>query len=540
MPENVDQLNELILSALPDPYNNSYSNLTCGFLDILTDDIETSSYYIRPLNPVTDTWYNANPYIYAIQAMYTWRPDYSTFLRTKGYPSIECYSDIYRKLVYVNSTLDYSDKVKGEETIRNYVKAQALALRGFYYLHLVNMYGVPYQVDPDGQGVPLRLTGGKENRPMVRNTVQEVYNQITNDLRNSIDLFAGLPNAYQYVKYRANMPMALLLLSRAYLYMGDWKEAKSNAQKLIAEWPQFEIRDLNQLVNRGITNLSPDALGPGNKGEARKTQIFDEDFTTYNNPDVIWTYGAAADISSLTGREIYGNDDRLTRNDTYAILTNASKNLTDSYNAADLRLRTYFVRSLWDEYQTAGDYNSNEIDTDKLKYRAYGKMLISDNGTGIPNTSSNQFIPRTDIYTFGYTLRITEAYLILAEAQAELGETGDAKAMLEKIMTKRFKPSNGIPAAYTAGDIKERVREERRREFCFEALRWFDLRRWGMPEIKHVWLRLDNDSGEAQIYTLEKNDPGYTLPIPQSLLDANKDLTQVPLANEGFERVPTY
>ena len=45
------------------------------------------------------------------------------------------------------------------------------------------------------------------------------------------------------------------------------------------------------------------------------------------------------------------------------------------------------------------------------------------------------------------------------------------------------------------------IRDERRRELCFENHRWFDLRRYGMEEIKHTWY---DTSGEPIEYILEK------------------------------------
>lgn len=64
------------------------------------------------------------------------------------------------------------------------------------------------------------------------------------------------------------------------------------------------------------------------------------------------------------------------------------------------------------------------------------------------------------------------------------------------------------------------MKEEK--ELCFEGQRWFDLRRYGMPQIVHRW-------GE-QVYTLKQNDPSYTMPIPDAVLIKNKKLEQNPLA----------
>ena len=64
--------------------------------------------------------------------------------------------------------------------------------------------------------------------------------------------------------------------------------------------------------------------------------------------------------------------------------------------------------------------------------------------------------------------------------------------------------------------------EERRRELCFEGHRWFDLRRWGMPEIKHIW----HDENASFEYTLKEKDLMYTIPIPDEAMQENTKLEQ--------------
>jgi hypothetical protein len=535
-PTRIDQLNEMLLSALPDPVSGG--GLTGGFLDVLSDDIQTRAYILPPTpKHYEDIWYD-QPYVTAVYAMYTWQPDYSTLMRNRGYGGFDAmYSNIYAKLVYVNSALDYVNRVSGTQAQRDYVRAQCLTLRAFYYHQLVNLYGVPYSQDPDGPGVPLRTTGARENRKMLRNTVGEVYGQIESDLLNAIGLFKTLGPTEQYRTGRPTLPMALLLLARSYLYMENWPQAELYAARLIEEWPQFKILPLNDLVKKGYTNLSPD-IETTDRPEERRKQRFYPDFVSYANPDVIWTYGEASDVVALTGKDLSqsSQDSKplLIKNEVYATLTQASTALVDSYDTADLRLRTYFVRDLFEE----PDYTSNPFDPkQKLVYRAYGKLLISDRNEsqgepGVPDLT-HRFKPVEDNYAFGFTLRITEAYLILAEAQAMLDRSGEALQTLEAVWKNRFAEGLAdVPEAYKTGNIVELVRAERRREFCFEALRWFDLRRWGQPRIAHVWAT----ERRPETYVLELNDPGYTLPMPHTILKENPDLTQVPLAGNGKER----
>ena len=85
-----------------------------------------------------------------------------------------------------NTIIDYMDKVSGEEKTKNNLMGQALVLRAYYYLLLVNYYGLPYNYGDPTQnlGVPLKLEMAVSDGFMERNTVSEVYEQIVKDLEN--------------------------------------------------------------------------------------------------------------------------------------------------------------------------------------------------------------------------------------------------------------------------------------------------------------------------------------------------------------------
>ena len=118
-----------------------------------------------------------------------------------------------------------------------------------------------------------------------------------------------------------------------------------------------------------------------------------------------------------------------------------------------------------------------------------------------------------------------------AEAAAALyKETGSgeyltkARHLIDELRVKRMAPGDFKSLSISDPDkLISFVRDERRRELCFEHHRWFDLRRYGMDEIKHVWYDESNNSTE---YVLEKNDPGFTLQIPKQAFEYNPDMVQ--------------
>ena len=72
---------------------------------------------------------------------------------------------------------------------------------------------------------------------------------------------------------------------------------------------------------------------------------------------------------------------------------------------------------------------------------------------------------------------------------------------------------------------------ERRKELCYEGHRWFDLRRYGMPAIKHQYKY--EKGGALYEFVLEEKDPMYTVPFPTCLFEKNTLLKQNDSRNES-------
>lgn len=157
-----------------------------------------------------------------------------------------------------------------------------------------------------------------------------------------------------------------------------------------------------------------------------------------------------------------------------------------------------------------------------------------------------------------FMLRTAEAYLNAAEAYAMLDDAGNASKYLNDLRTMRHE--NYTSVTYDANEIVQEVRDERRRELCFEGHRWFDLRRYAVCEeapynrtIEHVFPLYDQDNRNAfqsaEVYRLEIDDPAYTFAIPKDVLNFDSGMpdnpreireyvrTIVPDDDEGEEEV---
>lgn len=156
-----------------------------------------------------------------------------------------------------------------------------------------------------------------------------------------------------------------------------------------------------------------------------------------------------------------------------------------------------------------------------------------------------------------FMLRTAEAYLNAAEAYAMLNDAGNASRYLNDLCRARY--IEYTDQTYTMDNVIQAVRDERRRELCFEGHRWFDLRRYAVCEkapykrtIEHVFPLYDVDNATfqyAEVYQLEEDDPAYTFAIPKDVLNFDSGMpdnpreireyvrTIVPNDDEGEEEV---
>ncbi len=152
---------------------------------------------------------------------------------------------------------------------------------------------------------------------------------------------------------------------------------------------------------------------------------------------------------------------------------------------------------------------------------------------------SHFFYKRGSVYTaqkseissttgvYGYAFRTAEAYLNRAEAYAEKGDKENALQDLKTIRESRLKTYVAIEAD-SQEELVLRVREERRRELCFEFHRWFDLRRWDRPRLVHTFTPDIKQPAIVEKYVLEKDDLAYTLPLPRSVVEFDPTLPNNP------------
>ena len=143
-------------------------------------------------------------------------------------------------------------------------------------------------------------------------------------------------------------------------------------------------------------------------------------------------------------------------------------------------------------------------------------------------------------------IRYAEVLLGYLESKLESGATIDQTLLDQTVNKVRGRAAVNMPRVTTtiAADLRKIVRRERRVEFAFEGIRYYDVLRWGIAadqnNLQFTGMKLTNDPAHYTAYPVDAD--GYYIykkrnfvkgtnelwPIPQSERDINKNLTQNP------------
>lgn len=169
--------------------------------------------------------------------------DINNFITISDNATVEgIFRDHYEAILAANSVIYFVPLVEDETfttEARDEIVGEAKYLRGALYLNLVTLFANPYAADNGASpGVALitlpnvLLEGAETN---ARNTVAEVYTQIEQDLT---DAEAALSDTGD--KYRPTTVAASAMLSRVFLYKGDWAGAERTANKVVGN-PSYQL-----------------------------------------------------------------------------------------------------------------------------------------------------------------------------------------------------------------------------------------------------------------------------------------------------------
>jgi starch-binding outer membrane protein, SusD/RagB family len=139
----------------------------------------------------------------------------------------------YSYLYHCNISLEGLQRSGGVSlSVKKRLTAEVKFVRALIYFYLVNLFG----------DVPLVTSSNADNNALLpRFTVDTIYHQITNDLK---DAGADLPDVIENT--RPNKMASLALLARVYLFRKNWLEAETAATTVI-DFSRYSLANLNDV-----------------------------------------------------------------------------------------------------------------------------------------------------------------------------------------------------------------------------------------------------------------------------------------------------
>jgi starch-binding outer membrane protein, SusD/RagB family len=330
----------------------------------------------------------------------------------------------YHLINTVNNVLGVLSVVNEQD--RNKVEGEALFLRGWTYFELTKLWGLPYIGGQENKqaGVPLVIkptSVASEALPVARNTVDECYTQIIEDLTSAKNL---LPenNGFWADTYAASA-----MLARVYLQQGKFVEAAAEANRVI---------------------------------ESGKYQLMPAPKKAFNN-----TSNSAEDIFAL--------QNNLTSNSIWLTERYASLN---GMGRGDYQMGTSFF-GIFESTDLRGQIQENTQAS--FTWENINSMYYI--GVGSIRNGGINTAKYSNYYAAIPVIRLAEMYLIRAEANSRLIASGSTttgpNTPLQDINLLRSRaqvpPISGVLTM-------EQIMAERYRELCWEGHRLHDLKRWQM------------------------------------------------------------
>jgi len=425
----------------------------------------------------------------------------------------QVWTSAYRVVNAANGVIENVPNIQMDEDLKERIVGEAKFLRAINYFNLVQLWGdVPIRTE--------QIQGATEQLELPRSPASEVYELIIQDLEEAI---AVLPKRSEYSQFdgpntgRATQGAAQTLLAKVYLQRGSTEglSVSGDFQNCIDYCDAVMASNEYMLVDdyRSIFAV---------ESENSEEIIFDIQHTAIAGlgGDL---HGHVVPRRSDIGRRSWGN--------FHTELPFYRELLEND----DERIESYIV-----EFVKDGDtirYDPDNFENDDYVTDGVGMFKYVDFDASISGDAMES--PNKVI------LRYADVFLMKAEALNEInnGPTDVAYNMVDEVRNRAEVPD--MTRGMTYQEFKDALLVERRKEFVFEYMGWFDgLRNWDTftdRVLSHVQAREDSiqaglwpdgNNAAPRFFTSRdiKSNMFKLFPVPQSVMDTNQELDQ----NDGW------
>ncbi|MCL2414098.1 MAG: RagB/SusD family nutrient uptake outer membrane protein [Bacteroidales bacterium] len=458
-----------------------------------------------------------------IMNLSTWFSAWINWTGTRLFNSVEnliLHGYYYVMIGGANTILEAIDNIEvlteGEARRRDMLKGNALAYRAFGHFMAVQFFANRYVPGGTNDHLGIVLVTEPTIEAMPRSTVAQVYAQINADLEQAVGLLTGntaVPSHKSY--FRANTVHGLL--ARVALTQGRWERAAEHAV----------------LAREGRSLATADQLLDG--------------FYTISNPDWIW--GSEHQDAHTTF--FFPLTAHLSMNFNSAAVRTGPRIINHELylSMAENDVRRYW----WDnrpgspfpgitsEWVAVGPAAGIGMDTtiwgsgpDRTPYIQMSYPELAELGFVLPRFGVRKFLSKGRTTPTGSAdmsdlvhMRVSEMFLIEAEAQARLGDDAAAAAALTELMEVR---EPGFAPGRIAGEtILEEIMRNRRIELWGEGFRFFDLKRQHLPLQRTAAQGWTTAVAPTATWYIPPTSTDWTFPFPLQEMNANYRLVQNPL-----------
>lgn len=408
------------------------------------------------------------------------------------------YNGLYTIVSRCNFFFDYKDQVeanlKTKADKENFKKrlGEVYFARALAFSELIRIFCEPMtsaNANTENMGICLATTYSDDTPMVKRSTLLESYNHVISDLQQAEE---NLP-ASRTVADNPYFSLGAVYALQARIYlnmgMGDLVCDKNN------EYLKKSVEAAGKIIKTGAYTLSDGVNDAYQVGSVKYTDY--QMMWTYDQSDeIIWKIAMTPDSYGGTlGKYLMGYNTV-----TYSPQFHFSEAILGLYDENDKRAAA-FCSQIEDAY---GD-----------------KVYIITKYPGNPELDGGA-TPK--FINMPKPLRLSEVYLIRAEAYYWLGDEENAQKDLSSLKRKRITGFGSVSAS--GDDLLKEIKEERVRELYMEGFRLSDLKRWreSVKREKQMYSIEGAINSELEVKPSDAKYRFTTWPIPKHELEATNGL----------------